>query len=137
MAGTPGGRPAQLPEPIPPIAKKTAWTLHPWPRRLPDGIWAPLVAGSLMLMVGGLGLLADNSLFLLPSLGPTIYLQTEDPGQPSSQIKIVIGGHFIGILAGYLAVFALGLASEPSVFELGRPTTARVLAAVIAMVLTE
>jgi len=93
------------------------------------------VAGFLTLVVGGLGLLAGNLLWLFPSLGPTIYLQTEAPDQPPSQIKNVIGGHFI--LAGYLAVFALGIAYEPSVFTLGNLTTARVFAATIAMVITE
>ncbi len=117
--------------------KKTAWTRHPWPRQLPDGVWAPLVAGFLTLVVGGLGLIAGNLIWLFPSLGPTIYLQTEDPAQPSSQLKNVIGGHFIGSLAGYLAVFAVGIAYQPSVFTLARLSTGRVFASVIAIVITE
>ncbi len=121
----------------PPIPKRNAWTLHPWPRGLPDGVWAPLVSGAVMLLAGGLGVLAGGRLWLFPSLGTTIYLLAEDPRQPSSRIYHVIVGHLVGILAGYIAVFALGIAYEPSIFALGYLTLGRVWAAVIAMVLAE
>ena len=117
--------------------RHNAWTAHPWPRGWPDGAWVPLVAAFLTLLVGGLGLLAGNLPWLFPSLGPTIYMQTETPEDLSAQIKNVLGGHAIGIVAGYLAVFALGIAQEPSVFSLGVLTPQRVWAAVVAMLLTE
>jgi hypothetical protein len=117
--------------------RHNAWTAHPWPPGWPDGAWVPLVAAFLTLLVGGLGLLAGNLPWLFPSLGPTIYMQTETPEDLSAQIKNVLGGHAIGIVAGYLAVFALGIAQEPSVFSLGVLTPQRVWAAVVAMLLTE
>jgi len=114
-----------------------AWTAHPWPPGWPDGAWVPVVAAFLTLLVGGLGLLAGNLLWLFPSLGPTIYMQTETPENPSAQIKNILGGHAIGVASGYLAVFALGIAQEPGAFTLGYLTSQRVWAAVLAMLLTE
>lgn len=117
-------------------AKRTAWTRHPWPRQVPDGVWAPLVAGFLTLLAGGLGVLTGNLLWLFPSLGPTVYLQTVYPAQPDAQFRNVIGGHSIGILAGYLAVFALGLAGQPSVLTVRSLSPARAMAGALAVAVT-
>ncbi len=136
MAGTRGEGRADLLS-MPAVPKRNAWTLHPWPPGLPDGVWAPLVSGAVILLAGSLGVLAGGRLWLFPSLGTTLYLMTEDAAQPSSRIYHVIVGHLIGIAAGYIAVFALGIAYEPSIFELGYLTLGRVGAAVIAMVLAE
>src|SRR5581483_7939824 len=51
-------------------------------RRLPwtfDATWAPLTASALMLVVGAVGLAADQP-WLYPSLGPTAFMQAEYPG---------------------------------------------------------
>jgi hypothetical protein len=77
-----GGTVAQEP-------KRTFRSIHPvqgaWPRKPIDGIWAPLVSGALVLLAGGLGLLAGERIWLFASLGPTAYLLAEDPEEPSSR----------------------------------------------------
>jgi CBS-domain-containing membrane protein len=121
--------------------KRTFRSIHPtkgaWPRGLIDGIWAPIVSGGLILLVGGLGLLAGDRIWLFASLGPTAYLLAEDPEEPSSRPYNAFVSHLIAELAGYAAVFALGIAYEPSVFSLGYLTPPRVWASVVAIVLAE
>jgi hypothetical protein len=46
---------------------------------LPDVIWGPLAVGSLRLAVGLIGLAAGQPRFF-PYLGPTAFLQAEEPG---------------------------------------------------------
>lgn len=64
--------------------------------------------------------------FLFPSLGPTAYLFATAPSAPESRPRRVIGGHTIGVLAGFAAFHvvdpgaALGALAEPrSVATLG------------------
>ena len=51
---------------------------------LPDAVWAPLAGGGLALAVG-LASLAAGQAWLLPSLGPTAYLQAEMPAHPAAR----------------------------------------------------
>ncbi len=103
-------------------------------RRLPwtfDATWAPLTASALMLVVGAVGLAADQP-WLYPSLGPTAFMQAEYPGHRTSHLYNTIAGHFIGLGAGVLAVKALGAGDASSVIATHHLTAIRVWAAVIA-----
>jgi hypothetical protein len=53
----------------------------------------------LMLAVGLVSLLLGRS-FLFPSLGPSAYLQAENPAHPSTRFINTVAGHLIGLLAG-------------------------------------
>lgn len=87
-----------------------------YPASIPDVVWAPLASGSLMLLVGLLGLIAHQP-WLFPSLGPTAFLQAEQPDQPSARLYQTIVGHLCGLLSGILAVVLLGATTTPSVLS--------------------
>lgn len=101
---------------------------------IPDWIWAPLVSGGLMLLVGSLGLIAHQP-WLFPSLGPSVFLQAEQPDAPFAKFYHTLVGHLIGLCSGLLAVFLFHANTAPSVMGTGEITSARVAAAVLAVAL--
>ncbi len=103
------------------------------PTIVPDIIWAPLVSGGLMLIVGLLGLWAHQP-WIFPSLGPTAFLQAEQPNLPVSTFHNTVIGHFIGLGAGLLSVFVLGATTAPGVLCTGELVPVRVGAAVLAVI---
>lgn len=105
------------------------------PPRIPDIIWAPLVAGVLILVVGLTGVAAHRP-WLFASLASTAFLQVETPEHPSSRFYNAVMGHLIGLASAMLVVALLGAASAPSVLKTGELTTVRVWAAVLAVGLT-
>ena len=102
---------------------------------IPDAVWAPISAGVLLLVVGVLGLVTHQPL-LFPSLGPTAFLQTETPDQPSARPYNVVVGHLVALLAGFLAVWVFGAVDAPSVLATHELTAPRVWASVLAVALT-
>lgn len=106
-----------------------------WPASIPDAVWAPLVAGGLILIAGLLGLLAGQ-VWLFPSLAPTAFLQAENPELPASRFYNAVVGHLIGLGSGFCAVAVLNAWQAPSVLASHQLTPVRVWAAVIAVALT-
>ncbi len=106
-----------------------------WPPEVPDAVWAPLTAAGLMVVVGILGIIA-NQPWLFPSLGPTAFLQAEVPDHRMARFRHVLLGHAIGVGSGYLAVFALGAQNGPSVLQTGQLTWVRIVASALAIALT-
>jgi hypothetical protein len=106
------------------------------PAKLPDTVWAPLVTGTLILIVGIIGLIAGQP-WLFPALGPTAFIQAERPDLKSSRFYNVVVGHLCGMVAGILAVLLLGAATAPGLLASsnGLPPV-RMWAAVVAMMLT-
>lgn len=105
---------------------------NPQTRKL---VLAPLAAGSVLLVIGGLGLLVGQP-WLLPSLGPTVFLQTEQPQGESSQAYNVVVGHLTGLAVGLLAVWVFGAANAPSVLSSNGLSPDRVWASALAITLT-
>ncbi|MBL1178937.1 HPP family protein [Pantanalinema sp. GBBB05] len=105
-----------------------------YPPGVPGIVWAPLAAALLMLIVGLLGLLAHQP-WLFPSLGPTAFLQAEQPEQPTARFYNTVMGHLHGLIAGILAVLVLGASVASPVLSTGELTPVRVWAAVIAVAL--
>jgi HPP family len=101
---------------------------------IPDWVWAPLVSGGLMLLVGGLGLVAHQP-WLFPSLGPTAFLQADQPDAPFAKFYHTVVGHGIGLCTGLGAVFLFHANSAPGVLGTGEITSVRVGAAVLAVTL--
>jgi hypothetical protein len=108
---------------------------HPTPAAIPDQLWAPLTSGILTLIVGGLSLLA-GMVWLFPSLGPTIYLQTQRPADPSSRFLNVVLGHLLGLAAGFAGLFLFNAFDDPVTLQAKELTAARLGAAVVALALT-
>lgn len=102
---------------------------------LPDVIWGPLAVGSLLLAVGLIGLAAGRP-WLFPSLGPTVFLLAEKPGQPPAQFYNIVVEHLIGQGAGLASVPLLGASSAPAVLASKDLVPVRVWAAVLSAVLT-
>jgi hypothetical protein len=102
---------------------------------LPDALWAPVAGGALTLVVGAAAL-AIGQPWLAPSLGPTAYLQAEQPAHPAAKAYNVIVGHVVGLGAGFVALAAFGAWGAPPVLSSGQLTGQRVGAAVLALVLT-
>ncbi|MEO8285366.1 MAG: HPP family protein [Chloroflexota bacterium] len=105
------------------------------PTTILDPIWAPLVGGFLMLVVGVLGLLTGRPL-LFPSLGPTAYLQAGSPANPAARIYNTIVGHFIGLGMGFLSVALFNAWNSPTPFADHRLAPERMGASVLAIMLT-
>lgn len=103
-------------------------------RPIPYWIWAPLVAGGLIFVAGILGLVFHQP-WIFPSLGPTAFLQAEQPNAPFSKLYNTIVGHLIGLSTGLLAVFVFHAADAPSVLATGTMTELRVGAAVLSVTL--
>jgi hypothetical protein len=107
----------------------------PTPAATFEIVWAPLGGGLLMIAVGISAWLAGMP-WLIPSLGPTAYLQVENPAHPSARFYNTVVGHAIGLAAGMFAVFVLGARGIPSVLGDHQIVLARVWAAAIALTLT-
>ena len=60
---------------------------------------------------------ATGSPLIFPSLGPTAFLLFYTPLTPAASPRNTLGGHLIGVLAGYLALAVFGLLDTP--FEPG------------------
>lgn len=91
------------------------------------------------LAVLGLVAFLTHQPWLFPSLGPTVMLHVERPGEPQSSPHNTLIGHAVALLAGYGTLALCGLTDTPSVLQTG-VTPARILAgagsvAVTALVL--
>jgi hypothetical protein len=107
----------------------------PTPAALPEIIWSPLGAGLLMTIVGGSAWLAGMP-WLIPSLGPTAYLQVENPAHPSSRLYNTVVGHLIGLGSGLIAVTMFDAWNLPTVVADHQLVLARAGAAALALLLT-
>lgn len=103
-----------------------------WITRLSDKVWAPVVSVALMLLLGGLGLAAHQP-WLFPSLGPTVFLQAEQPNQPTARLYNTIVGHLLGLAAGLFSVAIFSAANDPALFSSGSLTPGRVGASALAV----
>jgi hypothetical protein len=102
---------------------------------LPDQVWSPLMSALLTLIVGALSVVFGR-VWLFPSLGPSIYLQTEKPADPSSRFYNIVAGHLLGLAAGFAGVFLFNAYNDPVPLVDHTITWARVGAAVVALGLT-
>jgi hypothetical protein len=107
----------------------------PTPAALPEILWAPFAGGLLVLGVG-LAAWMIGQPWLVPSLGPTAYLQAETPAHPSAKFYHVVVGHGIGLAAGFLSVGLFAAWHDPVLLTDHQLTLPRVLAATLASILT-
>lgn len=107
----------------------------PTPAAVPEKLWSPLAAAVIVIIVGGISVIAGNP-WLLPSLGPSAYMQASNPAHPSAKLYNVIAGHVIGIMAGFLAVALLNAWSAPIVLIDHQLVPVRMWTAAIALAVT-
>ncbi len=100
-----------------------------------DFFWGPLSAGVLILAIGLVGFVAGEPL-LFPSLGPTAFLQIEDPNLRAAKFYNTLVGHLVGLGSGLLAVFVLRADQSSSVLATGYLAPVRVAASALAIALT-
>jgi len=72
------------------------------------GLFA-LVNGIISIGLMAMAALVTGAPFVFPSLGPTAFLLFYTPTQPAASPRNTLGGHLIGVLAGYVALVAFGL----------------------------
>ncbi|MBI3270629.1 MAG: HPP family protein [Planctomycetes bacterium] len=73
--------------------------------------------------------------FLFPSLGPTAILFFSTPNLPAASPRNALLGHAVGILCGYGALLATGLADAPPAYQSGVDGP-RVFAAALSLAAT-
>jgi hypothetical protein len=118
-----------------PAELRAAVPRQPTLAAIPDPVWGPVVGAVLVGLVGLLGVLAGRA-WLLPSLGPSAYLQAANPAHPSARAWNTIVGHLAGLVAGFAAVLILDAWGAPAPLTDHQLVAVRVAAAAIALALT-
>jgi HPP family len=98
------------------------------------GIWAAVVAAVVIGVAGLVGILLRQP-WLFPSLGPTIMVILETPGEPSAHPRNVLVGHVVAVAAGWIALVVTGLRTAPSAIEEGL-NGPHVVAALVSLAVT-
>jgi HPP family len=98
------------------------------------GIWAAVVAAVAIAVAGLVGILLHQP-WLFPSLGPTIMVILETPGEPAAHPRNVLVGHVVAVAAGWIALVVTGLRTAPSAIEQGL-NGAHVVAALVSLAVT-
>ena len=98
-------------------------------------MFAPLGEGGLILAIGAISW-AIHAPLLFTSLGPTAYELVEKPESKSSRTYNIIVGHYVGLGAGFLALWILDAWKAPGVTQAGFADSARLWAAVLAVGIT-
>lgn len=104
-----------------------------------DHIWVmglfSLVNGLISIAIMSAAAWVTGQPFIFPSLGPTAFLFFYTPSVPAASPRNALGGHLVGVLAGYLALVVFGLTDAgPAVTE--GVSAARVGAAAVSLGLT-
>lgn len=89
----------------------------------------------MILLVGAIGW-ATRAPLLFSSLGPTVYEIIEKPTSKTARTYNIIVGHFIGLGAGFFALWVVQAWSSPKIGASGFVASPRLWAAVIAVGLT-
>jgi hypothetical protein len=103
---------------------------------LPDPIWSPIAVALLTLAVGVPALLFGMQPWLLPSLGPTAFLQTALPAHPTARLYNVLVGHAGGVVAALIGLWVFNAWNEPVVLVDQKLTALRLGASMIALLLS-
>ena len=98
------------------------------------GVYAAVAAGVVLALTGLVGVLLKQP-WLFPSLGPTLMVILETPGQPPAHPRNVLVGHVVAVAAGWFALLVTGLRDAPPVVQHGLDGR-YVTSAVIALALT-
>lgn len=100
-----------------------------------DLFWATLGEGGLVLALAALGWVTRQPL-IFASLGPTAYELVEQPQMRSARSYNIVVGHFIGLGAGFFAIYLLNAWTAPNVLAGGVVSPQRLWATTLAATLT-
>lgn len=103
--------------------------------RYRDLLLAPMGEGALILVLAAIGW-ATRWPFVFASLGPTAYEIVEKPASKSARPYNIIAGHFVGLGAGWVALWALHAWGSPKLTVVGAVPALRMWTALVAVVLT-
>jgi CBS-domain-containing membrane protein len=92
------------------------------------------LGGLLALLAGGLSYIT-GSVWLFPSLGPSIFMLVESPSLKSSSLYNMTVGHLVGIISGYTLAIITGAVYVPSAFAVSHLQLSHVVASSIAIAL--
>jgi CBS-domain-containing membrane protein len=108
--------------------------LEKYPARL---VWAVYLLVNCFVTIALLASVAMilGTPFIFPSLGPTALLLFHNPRQELASPRNTLGGHALGILCGYAALWLTGLAHDPSA-TLEGVHASRVLCAALSLAST-
>jgi CBS-domain-containing membrane protein len=98
------------------------------------GVWAALVSAVVIAVTGLVGVLLHQP-WLFPSLGPTIMVILETPGERAAHPRNVLVGHVVAVAAGWIALVVTGLRTAPSAVQEGL-NGPHLVAALVALALT-
>lgn len=87
-------------------------------RRWILGLFA-LINGLISIGLMAVAAVVTGAPFVFPSLGPTAFLLFYTPTQPAASPRNTIGGHLIGVVAGYLALVVFGLTDRGPALAVG------------------
>jgi CBS-domain-containing membrane protein len=107
-------------------------------RRDPDHLRAAALAGAngvVAMIVLGVAALVTDSPLVVPPIGASVFLVATMPGVVAATPRAVVGGHAIGLGAGFVALAVLGLRDHPTALVEGM-TGHRVAATALALGLT-
>ncbi|HEY7957518.1 MAG TPA: HPP family protein [Polyangia bacterium] len=107
-------------------------------KRFPERpVWAAFmfVNGFITIAILAAVAMISNTPFIFPSLGPTAFLFFFTPSSPTASPRHTLCGHAIGILCGYGALWATGLAHAPPAMVTGVDGR-RLLAAALSLAAT-
>ncbi|MFC3300552.1 HPP family protein [Arthrobacter agilis] len=102
--------------------------------RVGSALYAALLSLIVLAASGAVGL-ALHAPWLFPSLGPTVMLFFESPGEKSSRPSNALIGHGVGFLAGAACLYGFGLQDDPSA-PAGGLTPAHLAAGALSVALT-
>lgn len=100
--------------------------------RMPRGLMAVVFSGSIIALIGALGVWSGQP-WLIPSLGPSLYLHTMTPKSHSAKALNTFVGHTLGLAVALVMVYITGADAAPSVTGADVLTWPRVAAAALAV----
>jgi len=104
-------------------------------RGLGSQLYPAMISGLVIGAIGSIAISVDEP-WLFPSLGPTVFIQAVTPSASGARIWNTIVGHAIGLVAGFVALFAFAAQNTPAVMSAEILSMQRVAATALAVSVT-
>lgn len=104
-------------------------------RALISRLYPTMISGLVIGAIGSFAISVDEP-WLFPSLGPTVFMQAVTPSASGARVWNTIVGHAIGLVAGFIALFACAAQNTPAVMSAEILSMQRVAATALAVSVT-